>query len=49
MVLGDFADVGVAAARPRRGAWPHLCAVLFLMYDTSIDGVSLVECYGGVG
>ena len=44
VVLGDFAGVGVAAARPRHGAWPHLCAAPFFVYDTSIDGASLVEC-----
>ena len=42
--LDEFAGAGVAAARPRRGAWPHLCAAPFLVYDTSIDGASLVEC-----
>ena len=42
--LGNFASASVAVARPRRGAWPHLCAALLLVYDTSIDGASLIEC-----
>jgi len=42
--LGNFADADVATARPCCGAWPHLCAAPLLVYDTSIDGASLVEC-----
>ena len=42
--LGKFVGAGVATARPSRGAWPHLRAAPFLVYDTSIDGASLIEC-----
>ena len=42
--LSTFVGVGVAAARPCRGAWPHLRAAPFLVVDTSIDCASLVEC-----
>ena len=42
--LGKLTGVGVDAARPRCGAWPRLRAALFLVFDTSIDCASLVEC-----
>ena len=42
--LGKFTNADVAEARPRHGAWPHLCAALFLMFDTSIDCASLIVC-----
>ena len=42
--LGKFAGAGVAVARPRCGAWPHLRAAPFVACDTSIGCASRVEC-----
>ena len=42
--LGKFAGAGVAVARPRCGAWPHLRAAPFVACDTSIGCALLIEC-----
>ena len=42
--LGKFTGAGVAVARPRHDVWPHLCTAPFLVFDTSINCASLVEC-----
>ena len=42
--LGDFVGAGVTVASPRHGAWPHLRAAPFVVFDTSIGCASLVEC-----
>ena len=35
--LGRYADIGVAAARPHHGAWPHCRAAPIAAFDTSIS------------
>ena len=47
--LGRCVGVSVAAARPRRSAWPHCRAAPIAAFDTSISCSLQVECYGGAG